>query len=149
MNQLNIESVNKESFEDWLNLGLELWPHYKKEELRKVFRKIFESDKEKAFICFDKSIPVGFANVAIRLDNVPGVKKYPVGYFEGIYTKPEYRKKAIAKDLLKYSEKWLLSKGCIEIASDVELNNIASQKFHKKVGFKEINKLVFFIKKLK
>lgn len=38
--------------------------------------------------------------------------------------------------------------GCIELASDTELENEDSQRFHEKVGFKEVERVASYIKNL-
>lgn len=67
---------------------------------------------------------------------------------EGIYVKDEYRNKGIAKQLLMECEKWAKDKGCSEFASDCELNNIESLRFHLSLGFEEANRIICFKKSL-
>ncbi len=46
--------------------------------------------------------------------------------------------------MVEFAGEWALKQGCSELASDCELNNSASKAFHKKVGFKEANRLICF-----
>lgn len=54
-----------------------------------------------------------------------------------------------ARALLKACEAWALEKGCTEFASDCELTNETSRKFHMNTGFAEANRIICFTKKLK
>lgn len=140
--------ISKEDFNEWLELGVALWPNYKnkKDELKQKFNDILESSKETAFLYKDGKESIAFINISIRSDYVQGSNTSSVGYIEGIYVDPKYRKKGLAKELIKIAEQWLLKNGCKEVGSDAELENIDSQKFHKNLGFKEVNKTVNFIK---
>ena len=54
----------------------------------------------------------------------------------------------LEKELLTQCEYWAKSHGCCEFASDCELNNIGSLKFHLQLGFEEANRIICFKKKL-
>jgi aminoglycoside 6'-N-acetyltransferase I len=71
-----------------------------------------------------------------------------VGYLEGIFVSEPYRKKGIARQLLTACEGWAKEKGCTEFASDCELTNIQSLRFHQSIGFEEANRIICFTKKL-
>ena len=58
------------------------------------------------------------------------------------------RKQGIAKKLLDACEEWAKSMGCLEFASDCELDNVQSLQFHLNVGFEEANRIICFTKKL-
>ena len=57
-------------------------------------------------------------------------------------------KEADAARLLSACENWAKEKGCREFASDCELTNTDSQKFHLSLGFQEANRVICFTKKL-
>ena len=44
--------------------------------------------------------------------------------------KEEYRKRGVARDMLEACQKWAKEQGCAEFASDCELDNEDSLKFH-------------------
>ena len=100
------------------------------------------------FVCYLKNEIIAFAQCQLRYDYVEGTNSSPVGYLEGIYVEPMYRKQGIAKKLVEECEKWSLKKGCTEFASDCELNNSISFNFHLSVGFEEANRIICFRKKL-
>ncbi|MBW4452308.1 hypothetical protein [Nostoc sp. FACHB-888] len=47
---------------------------------------------------------------------------------------------------LSGTEGWACEQGCIELALDALLDNPASHEFYTKVGFREVERVVFFIK---
>ena len=77
-----------------------------------------------------------------------GTDSSPVGYLEGIYVEEDCRKQGIARALLAACENWAKTKGCTEFASDCELDNTQSLRFHLNVGFIEANRIICFTKKL-
>lgn len=144
-----IEKIKNEDFNAWLEMGLMLWPKHSRAELQKEFEAILKSKKEETFLCKDKDGSyIGFINLSLRFEYIPGATSSPVGYVEGIFVKEQYRKKGIAKKLIDAGEEWAKKQGCKEIGSDTELHNKTSQVFHKKLGFKEDDILVHFIKKI-
>ena len=92
---------------------------------------------------------VGFAQCQLRHDYVEGTDSSPVGYLEGVFVEEAYRRQGCAKKLLAKCEKWAKENGCSEFASDCELDNEDSLKFHIKMGFVEANRIICFTKKLK
>ena len=70
------------------------------------------------------------------------------GVFEDFYIRPEYRRQGIARRLVAECEQWARERGCTEFASDCELTNTASLRFHLSVGFREENRIICFRKTL-
>lgn len=114
--------------------------------MEREFNDILKSTTKTAFLCKDGEKPIAFVNISIRFDYVQGSSTSPIGYVEGIYVNPRYRQQGLAKKLIKIAERWVAKNGCKELASDAELKNINSQEFHRKIGFKEANRTVNFIK---
>jgi aminoglycoside 6'-N-acetyltransferase I len=79
---------------------------------------------------------------------VEGTESSPVGYLEGVFVKEEYRKRGYAKELLCACEMWAKDMGCTEFASDCELDNTGSLKFHIAMGFVEANRIICFKKNI-
>lgn len=141
-----IEEISKENVSDLTQLVLYLWPECDYKEEFKNSLKIIDSPKETAFIAKHNGIYRGFIQLSIRTDYVEGTSTSPVLYMEGIYVDPSYRKKGVAQMLIKMAEGWGIRKNCKEMASDSELINDQSIKFHKAVGFSEVKRLVAFRK---
>lgn len=129
-------------------LAMLLWPNNDINDLEKEMIKYINSDNGAVFIYLSETIPVGFAQCNLRNDYVEGTKSSPVGYLEGIFVKTEYRMRGIGKKLLIQCEEWAKNKGCSEFASDCELNNAESLKFHLQLGFEEANRIICFKKNL-
>jgi aminoglycoside 6'-N-acetyltransferase I len=127
-------------------LAMLLWPDNEINDLEKEMINYIINGA--IFICYSETIPVGFAQCILRNDYVEGTESSPVGYLEGIFVKTEYRNRGIGKELLVKCEEWAKSKGCSEFASDCELNNMESLKFHLQLGFEEANRIICFKKNL-
>ncbi|MBL4937587.1 GNAT family N-acetyltransferase [Clostridium sp. YIM B02515] len=129
-------------------LAMLLWPDNEISDLEKEMTNYITSENGAIFIYFNGTLPVGFAQCSLRNDYVEGTESSPVGYLEGIFVKVEYRKRGVAKNLLIQCEEWAKGKGCSEFASDCELNNTESLKFHLLIGFEEANRIICFKKNL-
>lgn len=137
-----------EYLDDLTSMALDLWPKNEYMHLRDEFERFEGDEKQMVFLSILEDLPVGFIHVALRADYVEGADSSPVGYVEGIYVLPEFRKKGMSKKLLHEAEEWSKSKGCVQIASDIEDENVVSYAFHVGVGFKEVNRVICFIKNI-
>lgn len=147
MDHFKIYQANINDLEDVLILASLLFnkPIVK---LKYEFENILKDQKYAVFVLKIQQLCIGLAYVSIRYDYVEGSSSAPVGYLEGIYIRENFRKKYYAKKLLTYCEQWILNQKISEFASDCELQNVDSFDFHMQCGFKEVNKIICFIKKL-
>ena len=129
-------------------LAQQLWPHHEAAQLQEEFEPLLEDANAAVFLAFSDDMPVGFAQCQLRHDYVEGTASSPVGYLEGIFVVPAYQKQGIARALLASCEKWAKEQGCVEFASDCELSNTNSLRFHLSMGFEEANRIICFTKKL-
>ena len=129
-------------------MAVQMWDSHTVEELETEFAKNLNNDNSAFFIQYENNMPIGFAQCGLRMDYVEGTKSSPVGYLEGIFVKPKYQNKGYARELLSACENWAISKGCIEFASDCELDNDKSLMFHMAMGFEEANRVICFRKSL-
>lgn len=144
-----ILTAKSEHMEHLLQMASDLWKEdYSEMEMKSFFNEAINSDKHKILLYVADSIPSAFIFLSIRTDYVEGAESSPTGYLEGIYVKPEFRKAGIASKLLKAGEDWLKEKGIKQIGSDAYIDNKTSHQFHFKSGFKEVGRLVTFIKEL-
>jgi aminoglycoside 6'-N-acetyltransferase I len=144
---MSITKVTQDDFNEWLDLALELWPDYSAAEMQKILTTILQSPKEAGFLVKDADErAIAFMNLSLRHDYVPDATQSPVAYVEGIYVKEEYRKQGVGTELIRYAEQWALEQGCIELALDALLENTAGHEFYAKIGFREVERVVFFIK---
>lgn len=129
-------------------LAIQMWEDNTMDELAEEFKEIISGDDAIIFLAEMDGAAVGFAQCQLRHDYVEGTDSSPVGYLEGIFVQEEYRGRGIAKQLLKACENWASEQGCTEFASDCELANSESLKFHISMGFEEANRIICFTKKL-
>ena len=125
-----------------------LWPHHEEADLEAEFAPLLKSDSAAVFLAYEENHPIGFAQCQLRCDYVEGCESSPVGYLEGIFVAPVYRKTGIARRLLAACEGWAKEMGCTEFASDCELENAESLQFHLNVGFREAGRIICFAKKI-
>lgn len=134
----------------WMIAGLavKLWDDSSVEELAEEFSELIVKDNACVFLKYENDISVGFAQCQLRSDYVEGTETSPVGYLEGIFILEGYRKRGYAKELLHACEAWAKDMGCKEFASDCELDNMDSFRFHMAMQFAEANRIICFTKKL-
>jgi aminoglycoside 6'-N-acetyltransferase I len=90
---------------------------------------------------------VGFAEVSLR-EMAEGCSTRPVGYLEGWYVQPSARHRGVGRRLLEAGEEWARAQGCSEMASDTEIEHIASQEAHQRLGYEIVSRAVLFRKAL-
>ena len=130
------------------SLAVLLWPEHQAEALEQEFSLLITENKAAFFLARESELPIGFAQCALRHDYVEGTSTSPVGYLEGIYVLEEHRRGGVAAWLLSACENWARQQGCREFASDCELHNEQSLRFHLGTGFEEANRIICFTKKL-
>ncbi|QUH28537.1 GNAT family N-acetyltransferase [Vallitalea guaymasensis] len=114
-----------------------LWPHHTEKELLDEMELILKGKNfyrnELSWTVFvvvrENGMLGGFIEITIYPE-LDFCDSKPVGYIEGLYIDEDLRMQGIGRNLVKVAEKWIKSKNCKEIASDVELENIISQKVH-------------------
>ena len=129
-------------------LALELWPNHGADKMYFDLGRIMTSGESVFFAAYHEDAPVGFAQCQLRHDYVEGTETSPVAYLEGIYVKEAARELGFASQLMKACEDWARAEGCVEFASDCEIDNTESLAFHLKLGFKEANRIICFSKYL-
>lgn len=138
----------KSDASDIAELAVMMWENHTVEELAKDFNNILSNEENAVFIFCKDNQKIGFAQCGLRHDYVEGTESSPVGYPEGVFIKQEFRKNGYARALVSKCEEWAKEQGCSEFASDCELDNDVSLRFHIKMGFTETNRIICFDKKL-
>lgn len=141
-----IKRAKEEDAEILAALAIQMWTEHDSEDMAEEFRELVMNEETVCFIKYEDEKPIGFAQCQLRYDYVEGTESSPVGYLEGILIVDRYRKKGYAAELLAECEKWAKEKGCTEFASDCELANEESLKFHMALGFEEANRIICFRK---
>lgn len=135
----------------WLELRLALWPEGTPEAFRaEMAGQLADPGRFAQFVaCADDGRPVGLAEASLRLDHVNGTSGSPVAFLEGLYVVPEHRRRGVAARLVAAVEAWALARGAAELASDVLVENVPSQRVHRALGFRETERVVFYCKPLR
>ena len=145
---ISIEKATLKDAKSVATLAAKLWNHHEIGELEAEFSDFLQQEDAAVFLCKRTGAAVGFAQCGLRRDYVEGTETSPVGYLEGIFVEEGCRGRGFAKALLKHCEAWAREKGCTEFASDCELRNETSLRFHLRMGFREANRIICFTKKL-
>ena len=143
-----VKQANEKDTYELARLAIQMWEDNEIEELAGHFEELMTSDEAVCFLkCVDEKA-IGFAQCQLRHDYVEGTETSPVGYLEGILVEEAFRHKGYAKELLLECEKWAKGKGCTEFASDCELENEESLRFHMAMQFEEANRVICFRKNI-
>ncbi|MEJ2205516.1 MAG: GNAT family N-acetyltransferase [Gemmatimonadota bacterium] len=133
----------------WASLREELWPGSAGDHAREIAA-YFRGEPPR-WVCLvaedDSGGLAGFLEVGLR-DYAEGCRTSPVGYLEGIYVRPTSRSSGVGRKLVEAAEAWARRQGCTEMASDRELDNARSGRFHRALGYEEVERIVCFRKDL-
>lgn len=131
----------------WAEMRISLWTWDTVEDDAEEAEKLYLSgDPDRAaFVALDVDGTLnGFAEAALRRDYVEGCDTTPVAFLEGVYVRPEWRKRGIARALSDTVGAWGRSRGATEYASNALLENTESHIFHAAIDFVETERVVFF-----
>ena len=147
---VTIEPCRSVETAGWLALRLALWPHHGQDEhATEMASFLAEPSRFAQYMAYkDSRLPVAFVEIALRHDYVNGTSTSPVAFLEGIYVVPSSRRQGIARSLVNVAESWARGQGCSEFASDASIDNVASHKMHRALGFEESERVVYFRKSL-
>ena len=145
---MDINRAGLEEVSSLAKLAVLLWPEHQAEAMEREIALLIAKNKAAFFLAREGELPIGFAQCALRHDYVEGTSTSPVGYLEGLYVLEEHRRGGVAAGLLSACENWARQQGCREFASDCELDNAQSLRFHLAAGFEEANRIICFTKKL-
>lgn len=137
-----IEKVTADNLKEFNNLLSILWKGATLQDCLK------DAQQTAQFMFKENNKYVGLITCSIKTDYVEGCKSNKVGYIEGIYVLPAYRRKKVATKLIEHFEKWAKEIGVTELASDCELSNEISKQFHEKNGYKVVKTLIHFKKEI-
>lgn len=147
--EISIRHLKQNEHEQWLKMRIKLWPETDEKQHRKEMAMMhINSDRFAVIICEkEQGHLIGFSEVSLR-EWAEGCLSSPVGYLEGWFVEENYRKCGFGRKLLVSSEDWDRSRGCTEMASDTDLDNLESEKAHLRLGFQVTARVTAFKKSL-
>lgn len=147
---MRVVPATADHLDQWAALRIALWPWDTVADHRAEAEDMYLSPgaRRTAFVAVEGDDVLGFAEASLRHDYVEGCETSPVAYLEGIYVRPDARKRGVARALSAAVAEWGRAQGCTEYASDALLDNIDSHAFHAAIGFAETGRVVYFRKEL-
>ena len=116
----------------WLALRSELWPDGAADhgpEIATFFAGTLPEPDAVLVAQLPSGEIIGFAELSIRTDLLEIVGRR-AGYVEGLYLRPEFRRRGIARQLLQASRRWARDQKCVAFASDRAGRIILDNSFH-------------------
>ena len=144
---ITVRKAGKKDLPRWAEMRNKLWPESTGEEHLKEIRSWLKHKTFQAWMAFFDGKAAGFAEASIR-PFANGCDSRPVAFLEGIWIDKQFQRHGIGRELLATVEKWAKKKGIKELGSDTDIDNKDSQMFHLKMGFEEMERVVYFRKKL-
>ncbi|MEJ7846825.1 MAG: aminoglycoside 6'-N-acetyltransferase [Pyrinomonadaceae bacterium] len=146
--QYVVRPLEERDLNEWFRLRQLLWDATVEDDHKSEMLDIIEhSDSQLVLVAETGADIVGFLEVSLR-SFAEDCETDHVGYLEGWFVDPAFRKMGIGGDLVRMAEMWVREKGCTEIASDAELGNEPSLAAHQKLGYEETSRLIHFRKGL-
>jgi len=128
-------------------LRIKLWPMDDATNHREAAAIATDHDRWAVFIARLDGLAIGFVEAHLR-DYAEGASSSPVGFIEGWYVAPEARRHGIGRALMLEGERWARDRGCVEMASDTQADNIGAIEAHQRIGYQIAERLVSFLKRL-
>src|SRR5688500_2360463 len=147
--QFSVRTLRETDLDDWLRLRKLLWDATSDEDHKSEMLDILEHT-DSQYVLFaqtDSGRLIGLLEASIR-PYVEDCETDHVGYLEGWFVEPEFRKQGIGRELVRQAELWAIEKGCTEMASDAEIGNDMSLAAHLNLGYTETSRLVHLRKEL-
>jgi aminoglycoside 6'-N-acetyltransferase I len=135
-------------------LYVALWPDSSVEAHRRELDVLFEGNPPSSMPLINLVVEIsdghllGFLQASLRSHADGCDPSRPVGFIEGWYVSPEYRRQGVGRRLLAAAEDWARSLGCMEMASDTQIDNHPSQIVHQVLGYEVVDRCVHFRKRL-
>jgi aminoglycoside 6'-N-acetyltransferase I len=137
----------------WVALRAALWPDQTEASLAADAERYFASPSrgpgampEAVFVAATADAGlVGFAETSRRA-YAEGCETSPVGFLEGWFVAPGWRRQGVGRLLVAACEAWARGLGCREFASDALADNQLSALAHAALGFEEVEVIRCFRK---
>jgi aminoglycoside 6'-N-acetyltransferase I len=148
MNAPQIRLAGSADLPGWSELRAKLWPQENAAEHAVECAQMLTDHGADGLLAFDPSGRlIGFIEVSLR-SAAEGCETSPVGYVEGWFVIPMLRRKGVGSALFRAAEDWARARGCTEMASDTELENVSSQEAHERLGYTNVGVIVTYRRSL-
>lgn len=146
--QVSVRPLQETDLNGWFRLRKMLWDEMGDEAHKSEMIDILDHpESQLVLFAVAGSRLVGFLEASIR-PYVEDCETDHVGYLEGWFVEPGFRKQGLGRELVKQAETWAAERGCTEMASDAEIGNDMSLNAHLNLGYKETSRLVHLRKEL-
>jgi len=145
-----IRSASVTDADQWLRMRVALWPDDPgghRAAIDRYFAGHRHEPKEVLIAFAADGGAVGFAELSIR-NIVDSCATDRVGYLEGWYVDPAFRRQGVGRALVRAAEQWAATQGCTEFASDALIDNEVSRDGLLALGFEETGQVRNFRKNL-
>ncbi|WP_180538613.1 GNAT family N-acetyltransferase [Nevskia soli] len=150
MDPATIRLAQKPDHIELAKMRASLWPEASfAEHLRELENGPVSSLPFASFVAhFAEGGLIGFVDVGLRSHADGCDPARPVGFIEGWFVDPSFRRRGIGAALIGAAEGWACSQGCIEMASDTWIDHEESELAHLALGFEIVDRCIHFRKKL-
>lgn len=147
--QVTVRHLRETDIDEWFRLRKMLWDETEDDDHKSEMIDILDHHESQLVLFADTGSGrlIGFLEASIR-PYVEDCETDHVGYLEGWFIEPEFRKQGIGRELVRQAEIWAREKGCTEMASDAEIGNDRSLTAHLNLGYRETSRLVHLRKEL-
>jgi len=147
--QLSVRPVIEADLSEWFRLRRKLWDATSDDDHQAEMLDILDHAETQLVLVAeaDEGKLAGFLEASIR-PFVEDCESDNVGYLEGWFIDPDYRRLGLVSALVAAAEEWARSHGATEMASDAEIGNEPSLSAHLKLGYEETSRLVHLRKEL-
>ena len=149
---LTVRPAEHRDCDAWTAMRQALWPDAEAHELASDARRFFDRPHERVFlnqvfVAEQRGAIIGMLELSLR-SIADGCATSPVPYIEGWFVAESARRQGIGTALVRAAEAWARGNGFTEIASDVLIENHASERAHLALGFEEVDRMISFRKPL-
>ncbi len=143
--RLRIRQMTERDRAVWMEMYGALFPGASQTGMSVEIDRILNSSVRAGFCAEHEGRIVGFAEYNIR-EFANGCNSQPVPFLEGIWVRPDVRQEGVAAALMAHLENVARAQGFLEFGSDVLIDNDISIRMHKRLGFEETERVVYFRK---
>jgi len=134
----------------WLPMRCALWPGAEAEHVATVAAFLGGRAAEPQAVLVAEAPQrglVGFIELSVR-SSAQGCRGPRVAYVEGLFVSPHVRRRGFGRALIAAAERWALTQGCLELASDSAPDSRDGAETHRALGFEDVGLVRCFRKSL-